>query len=230
VKRELAKLIGRLSKHFQPTVHVLVPRMLLMFLIAKLEAEFTNPADINRELHRLGIWGGSRCLVELSKPEDLRKIYPADHDPEGVADFMEVYSILAWNWFSGHSPYFSSKIIKEENGYIIEGIVKSVEDKETFADKIETVSGVNPYYIASGGFEAATAIAFKILRVENIWWSVWRPIDKNGIIGFYIQRTIPVEKVVEVIEKEKPGFFKDVSLKDSAKFLLEYLGVKLPSF
>ncbi|RLE98285.1 MAG: hypothetical protein DRJ63_07960 [Thermoprotei archaeon] len=231
MKKALAWLLARIQKSTgMPTVHIAVPKILLTVLLAELQRKLSSPREINRTLHKYGIWGGSICLVSMARPEDLQKIFPRDHRVEKVADFMEIYGKIAWYLFAGHMPSMEIKIIKLSKGPALKGTIISDPRKETFVKDILSPRGVSPYYVCSGAYEAATAIAFRILKVDNKWWSVWRPLlDKEGLVGFYIWKENPVNEVVEIIEKEEPHFFKDVTLEDSAQYIKSYIGVDILS-
>ncbi|RLE93320.1 MAG: hypothetical protein DRN04_07525 [Thermoprotei archaeon] len=229
MKELVVELAAKLQKKFAPTVHVLIAKLLFTMFLAEVQGRLSSPDEINKELHKYGAWIGSRCMAQLAKPEDLEKIHPRNQEPCKVARGMSLYGRLAWYLFAGHLPTLETEIIEAEKGVLIKGVLKPDPEKDYFIKGVVSMKGVNLFYFTSGAYEAAAQMGFKMLNIDNLWWSVWRPLEgEEGLIGFYVWRRVPVEKAVEVIEKNAPWFFKTVSLEDSAKFLREYLGASIP--
>jgi len=229
MKEALVEFAAKLQKKFAPTVHVLIAKLLFTMFLGELQTRLSSPEEINRELHKYGVWIGSRCMAQLAKPEDLEKIHPRDQEPHKVARGMSLYGRLAWYLFAGHLPTLETEVIETENGAVIKGVLKPDPEKDYFIRGVVSMKGVNLFYFTSGAYEAAAQMGFQMLNIDNLWWSVWRPLkQEEGLVGFYIWRKVPVEKAVKIIEENAPWFFETVSLEDSAKYLKEYLGVSIP--
>ena len=209
-----------------PTSHIIIPRLLLSLLIAELRNRITDPREVNRELHKLGVWVGSRCMAVLAKRKDLEKVHPRDQNPEGTARGLSVYAKAAWYLFAGHFPTIETKIIELEKGFLIRGVLKPDPGKDHIFKGIVSPTGISSLYLAAGAYEAATSFAFKTLEIDNLWFSLWRPREE-GLVGFYIWHEAPLNLAVEEIKREYPDFFDVVSLEDSDRFLKEYLGVRI---
>lgn len=209
-----------------PTVHVIIPRLLLALLVAETRRRIEDPVQLNRELHKYGVWVGSRCMATIAKRKDLEKVHPKDQNPKGTAFGMSVYSKIAWYIFAGHFPRVETEIIKLDRGHMIKAVLTPDPNKDHIFKGVVSVRGVDTMYLASGAYEAATTFAFKVLEIEKLWVALWRPLqDREGLVGYYIWHEAPFDQAVEKIKSGYPGFFNTVSLEDSSSFLKEYLGV-----
>ena len=228
MKDRLVYLAARLRKSLgAPTVHAMVPRLLLSVLVAELRRRLPDAAAVNRELHRYGFWMGDRFMAVMAKKSDLELVFPRDGRPRGMADGMRVYGAVAWYLFAGHFPEMEVRVVELEGGSAVSGVIRVEEGRDYIFTRVLSVEGVNPFYVASGAYEAATMLAFRMLELEDRWWTLWRPLGRGGIAGYYVERGVPVEELAAYAEEEHPGFFGDVPVEVTLRLFKEYLGVEV---
>jgi len=127
----------------------LIPKVLFAHVVSEIAARCGSPADVNRELHRLGVGAGDLVAVTLAALTHLKRLWPAGGDPRGVAGFSRLVFHSAWLAVAGHEPEVSVEVA--------EGGLVWVELRERAGEgafyKIVAPEGVNPLYFAAGVVE-----------------------------------------------------------------------------
>jgi hypothetical protein len=225
VSVEIAKALVRLRKMLQPTVHVLVPQVLFSYLISTVTRERRSPQEVNRELFRIGVWTGSLAMLKLAKPSDIARFLPDTFDADIIGDGIKLVGSAAWYIFAGHMPTIKTEIKAPKFLWI--NLMES-PGKDAFY-KIETAEGVNVWYFLAGAYEGAALTAFRMLRKEELYLAMWRPLPSgNGLEGYYALREVGSAEIARACVDADPEFFSVVSWEDSARFAEELLGVKIP--
>jgi len=200
----------------------LIPKVLFAHVASEIAARCGSPADVNRELHRLGVGAGDLVAVTLAALTHLKRLWPAGGDPRGVAEFSRLVFHSAWLAVAGHEPDVSVEVA--------EGGLVWVELRERAGEdafyKIVAPEGVNPLYFAAGVIEGCAQVVLK--AVGSGWFSLWRPLERVGVRGFLSSAARPAEEVAKAVEARAPGFFGDVAWAESAKALEEVLGLRIP--
>jgi hypothetical protein len=222
---EIAGMFLRLQKMFQPTVHVFVPQMLFSYMVSTVVKERPSPTEANRELFRLGLWGGSVAMLKFSKTINPKDIWPKSFDVGKFTSYAKLNHGGAWYLFAGHMPEINVEARGQKFIWIT---LRELPGKETFY-KIETPEGVDVWYFLAGSYEGAALTLLRLVGEEEKYFTMWRPLpSRDGIEGFYAIRDLGPAEVIRTCNDLDPGFFKLVSWEDSAKFAEELFGIKIP--
>jgi hypothetical protein len=225
VSVEIAKALVRLRKMLQPTVHVLVPQVLFSYLISTVTRERRSPQEVNRELFRLGVWGGSLAMLKLAKPEELARFWPKSFDAGKLGGHIKLFGSAAWYIFAGHMPAIRTEARAPKLVWVN---LEESPGKDAFY-KVETPEGVSVWYFLAGAYEGATLTSFRMLGEEERFLAMWRPLPgRNGLEGYYALREVGSAEIARACVEADPEFFSVVSWEDSARFAEELLGVKIP--
>ena len=164
---EIASLLSRIQKAFQPTVHVLVPQMLFSYMISKVVKEHPSPVEANKELFKLGLWGGSVALLEFSKSIDLKKIWPKSFDFNKFSSYAKIADRGAWYLFAGHMPKIN---IEASGSKLIWVTLREDPRKEAFY-KIEVPEGVSVWYFLAGSYEGSVLTLLRLVGEEEKYFT-----------------------------------------------------------
>lgn len=224
MSRELAKLAFRLQKAFAPTVHVLLPKILFTIMVSQIAKGEEDAISACRELFKQGVWAGSIAVANLASSASLRRFWPEKPDPRAVADYAEVFGRALWQIFVGHAPRVKTAVLDERG-------LAWVEFEEAGGDafyKIIAPADVNTAFFVAGMLEGAFQTAFRVVEAEAEWFSMWRPLDGEGVCGFLANRSLSTTEIERAVESKKPGFFRVVDWEQSLALAKDLLGAGVP--
>ena len=219
----MGELAFRLGRALAPAPHALVPKVLFAHVVAEVAARCGNPAEVNRELHKLGVGAGDLVAVTRAAMTHLKRVWPPDGDPRRVAEFSKLAFPSAWLTVTGRKPETSVEV---RDGGLVWMELREKPGEDAFY-KIVAPEGVNPLCFVAGVLEG---YAQTVLRVVGAgWFSLWRPLERAGVRGFLSSSAKPAEEVARAVKARAPDFFRNVSWEDSARALEEVLGVRVPT-
>lgn len=218
----MSGLAFRLGRALAPVPRTLVPKVLFAHVVAEVAARCASPAEVNRELHRLGIGAGDIVAVTQATLTLLNRAWPPDGDPRRVAEFSKLVFPDAWLALGDREP--EARVEVAEGGLVWVELGEGPGGDALY--KIATPEGVNPLYFAAGVLEGCAQVILG--AVGSGWFSFWRPLGQAGVCGFLSSSARPAEEVARAVGARAPNFFRDVSWEDSAKALDEVLGARVP--
>lgn len=225
MSRELAKLAFRLQKAFAPSVHVLVPKILFTMVVSQIAKDKEDAISACRELFKQGVWAGSIAATHLASSASLKRFWPEKPDPRAVADYTEVLGCALWQIFVGRTPRARTAVLDEKGLAWVE--FEEAPGEDAFY-KIIAPSDVNTVFFVAGMLEGAFQTVFRIVEAEAEWFSMWRPLDGEGVCGFLAKRSLSPTDVEREIESRRPGFFRIVDWGQSLALARDLIGSTIP--
>lgn len=208
-------------------VSIVVPEIFFAYIVRDMWSKYRDPEVVNRELYRMGAWVGPQALYRLADPASLERLFPADGNLEGVANYMELMAAIAFEVYCAVKPTVTVQIV-EKDEKVVYGVLEMPEGEDSFFTEIDAPEGVNPLFFVAGAYDTATQAAFAAMERAKGFYGFWRPKGERAMAGFYIPPRAEFEKALKTIEEVEPKFFKTITLKLTVDVLINYAGYPPP--